>query len=95
MGETKRQLHCRIKEHVTNTKKEGNYVINEHMTEHKHTFDFDNAQILDKESIWRKRLISEMVHIKLQDNAINVKEDTQQLSQYYNNILYNLKTRKK
>ena len=95
VGETKRQLRCRIKEHMNNIKKDGNYVINEHMTEHKHTFDFDNAEILDTENIWKKRLVSEMIHIKLQDNSINVKEDTQQLSQFYNNILYNLKTRKK
>ena len=33
-----------------------------------------------------------MVNIKLQENAINIKEDTQELSQNYNKILYNLKT---
>ena len=95
VGETKRQLKCRIQEHVANLKKDGQYVINQHMTEHKHTFDFNGTEILDTEKVWRKRLISEMVHIKLQENPINIKEDTQKLSQYYDNLLYNLKTRKK
>lgn len=85
-------LGTRIKEHIANTKKDDKkYVINEHMREYNHKFNFENTKILDKENNWHKRLISEMINIKLQDNAINIKEDTQNLNAYYNQII-NLNT---
>jgi hypothetical protein len=85
-------LNTRINEHMANTKKEDNkFVINNHMRQFKHSFDFDNVKILDTESCWKKRLISEMINIKLQDNAINIKEDTQKLNNHYTKLLNRLK----
>jgi len=41
-----------------------------------HNFDWNNVKILDFESNYQKRLISEMIHIKSQKNGINLNEDT-------------------
>jgi len=42
-------------------------------------FDWDNIKILDTESNFYKRSISEMLHIKEQENGINVQTDTKLL----------------
>ena len=39
-----------------------------------------------------KRLISEMIHIHLQDNPINVKDDTKNLSDAYSNLINKIKS---
>lgn len=92
VGESKRTLGTRVKEHIANMKKENKkFVINEHTKNCKHKFDFENTRILDRESNWRKRLISEMVNIKLQDNSINIKEDTQKLSNHYTQLIKKFK----
>jgi len=41
-----------------------------------HTFDWKNIKILDTESNYNKRLISEMLHIKEQVNGIYSQKDT-------------------
>jgi len=46
-------------------------VLSEHMLNHDHTFDWKNIKILDTESNYNKRLISEMLHIKEQMKGIN------------------------
>lgn len=57
----------------------------------KHDFNWDNFYILDKESNESKRLISEMIHINLQKNAINKKDDTQNLNNFYLHFLNEIK----
>ena len=54
------------------------------MEEHKHKFDFDKVEILDKERHWRKRLISETIHIHLQDNSTNIKDELKQVIYGFN-----------
>lgn len=44
-----------------------------------HDFDWDHVEILDKETNYSKRLISEMLHIKEQHNSINRQTDTELL----------------
>ncbi|EFN62053.1 hypothetical protein EAG_01370, partial [Camponotus floridanus] len=44
-----------------------------------HTFDFDDVEILDEEAFLGKRLISEMIYIKRQKNALNLQSDTVKL----------------
>ena len=56
-----------------------------------HDFNWDNVEILDKELNYFKRLSFEMIHINLEDNALNKKTDLNSLSRIYNNILFNLK----
>ena len=85
IGETKRPVAVRIKEH---TRKVGS-VISDHCLEANHMFDFDRFHILDEEKDLRKRLISEMVHIKMQSNALNKQEDTRNLSVVYDSFIHN------
>jgi len=40
-------------------------VITNHRLQFNHDFDWDNSKILDKEKYYYKRLISEMINIKL------------------------------
>jgi len=36
------------------------------------TFDWENVDILDRKRFFSKRLISEMLHIKRQNNSLNL-----------------------
>ena len=51
-----------------------------------HQFDFENVRVLDYEQNYKKRIVSEMIHINLCD-SVNLKTDTQNLSNIYSNIL--------
>ena len=85
VGQTGRQLNTRIKEHKNhiNRNNQTKSVITEHRTNFLHDFDWDNIEILDQESIYHKRLISEMLYIKRQKNSINLQTDTEGLHQSY------------
>ena len=85
VGQTKRQLRTRIREHKADIKKRSGSpsVISCHKIEHDHEFDWDNATILDSEPSYKKRLISEMVHIKRQNMGLNKQSDTELLPDSY------------
>ena len=51
--------------------------------DHDHDFQWDDVQILDEEPSYRKRLISEMLHIKKQKNSLNLQTDTEGLHKAY------------
>jgi len=73
VGQTKRQLKTRIKEHCNNYKllSTNPSVITEHMLNHSHSFDWTNVKILETEANYYKRLVFEMLHIKEQSNGLN------------------------
>ena len=48
----------------TKIKKNSESVVCEHQLEFKHELDWENTKIVDYVSGYRKRLISEMIHIK-------------------------------
>ena len=50
---------------------------------HVNDFQWDNVLILDEEPSYRKRLISEMLHIKKQKNSLNLQTDTEGLNKAY------------
>ena len=58
-------------------------VVSEHMLKQKHNFDWENVKICDREPIYKKRLISEMIHINLNSHTINRKKDVETLSRVY------------
>ena len=58
-------------------------VITDHRLSHNHDFQWDNVLILDEEPSYRKRLISEMLHIKKQKNSLNLQTDTEGLNKAY------------
>ncbi|XP_071575678.1 uncharacterized protein [Temnothorax nylanderi] len=73
VGQTKRQLRTRIKEHKANIKLDASKhsVVSEHIIRSDHSFDWDNVRILEVEHNYKKRLTAEMIHIKEQPNGIN------------------------
>ena len=89
VGQTKRQLQTRLKEHKSNIKldKTKHTVVSEHSVKFDHTFDWDNARILEIEHNYKKRLTAEMIHIKEQANGINLNKDTELLNDAYFDVL--------
>jgi len=89
VGQTKRQLKTRLKEHKSNIKldQSKHSVISEHITKFGHSFDWENTKILDYESRYHKRLVSEMIHIKEQKAGLNLNSDTELLDEAYFDIL--------
>jgi len=68
VGQTKKILYTRVSEHRGHIRKNSthNSVITDHRLnqDFKHEFDWD--KVLDKETNYNKRLISEMIFIKKQ-----------------------------
>jgi len=91
VGQTKRQLATR-KEHRRNIKLDPSKysVISEYIYNFNHLFDWENVKTLDKEENYYKRLVSEMIHIKEQNNEINFQKDTECLDKIYFDILANI-----
>jgi len=92
IGQTKRKLNTRINEHRNqiNSKSSNNTVITEHRLCLNHDFDWTNVKILDREAFYWKRIISEMLNIRLQNNALNCQTDTEYLDNTYTSILSKL-----
>lgn len=91
IGQTKQYLQSRLNQHKNDCKNHNQYknektALALHHFETGHNFLFDNVEILDKESNFRRRNISEMIHINLND-TVNMRSDTLHLSAVYSNIL--------
>jgi len=84
VGQTKRQLKMRIKEHFNNIKldESRHSVITQHILKYNHSFNWKDIKILDSKPNYKERLISEMLHIKEQANGINLKKDTEFLDDF-------------
>lgn len=93
VGQTKRKLGTRVDEHRRQINWTNNNisVISEHRLQYNHDFDWKRVQILDTESFLSKRLISEAIYIKLQNNGINAQSDTEFLHYAYASIINKLK----
>jgi len=93
VGQIKRRLKIRTFEHIKDiNKKTGNHsVITEHRIEFNHDFEWDNPIILDKEKQYYRRLTSEMIYIKLQNNSLNLQTETEALEHVYVEILNRIK----
>jgi len=96
VGQTKRQLKTRTKEHVNNIKldESRHSVITQHILNYNHSFNWQDIKILDSEPNYNKRLISEMLHIEEQANGINLKKDTEFLDQSYFDLFDTLSNNK-
>jgi len=90
IGQTKRHLLTRIKEHRNNIKNQsGNFsVVTDHRLSFNHNFDWDNPNILHKEKNRKKREIAEMFFIKKYNNTINLQKDTENLNPIYDKIIF-------
>jgi len=77
IGQTKRILNARIDKHRNHIRR--NYTQSSIITDHRlqsnrlnlNEFDWDDVEVLDEEKNYKKRLISEMIHIKKQPNGLN------------------------
>ncbi|EZA53806.1 hypothetical protein X777_06870, partial [Ooceraea biroi] len=89
VGQTKRHLETRIKEHISDIRKQSvnMSVVSKHRLEDDHEFDWTNVHILHREDHLEKREIAEMVFIKRHNNTLNLQKDTENLPIVYNNIL--------
>jgi len=85
-------LKTRIREHKNNIKlnQSKHSVILEHIIKFNHSFDWDNAKILDCESKFYKRITSEMIHIKEQKVNLNLNSNTELLDESYFDIINEL-----
>jgi len=92
VGQTKRRLITRIREHKKDINKKSGTpsVISSHRMQD-HEFDWACVQVLDCENSWYKRIISEMMHIKMQHDGLNKQSDTEILSDSYYPIIQHLK----
>ena len=90
IGQTKRALETRMKEHKNNWKLDHDKwsVVSDHRLLYDHEFDWEKIKILDVERNWYKRNISEMLHIKTND-TLNKQTDTNRLNNIYKSILKN------
>jgi len=93
IGQTKRRLHTRINEHRNDINKinSNQSVVTEHRLGNNHEFNWDNPIILDKDKLYYRRLISEMIYIKSHNNSINLQSDTEVLQHTYVEILNRIK----
>ena len=89
IGQTKRHLSTRVKEHCNNIKlhPSSHSVISKHRSEFAHDFDWKTYNILHSEKHVRKRELAEMFFIKKFDNTINSQKDTECLNSIYDKII--------
>jgi len=88
VGQTKRTLNTRVNEHKSHIRRNSTQlsVITDHRQKSGHEFDWDNVKILDVESNYNKRLISEIIYIKKQKHGLNAQTDTALLDPIYNDL---------
>jgi len=88
VGQTSQQLKQRMSQHKSDINKSNkNCALATHCRETKHSMNFDNAKILEKETRVGKRSFLEMVHIQLSNNSMNSKTDTRNLSSIYSYLI--------
>lgn len=88
IGQTKRLLSTRIKEHkLSCAKLKTNTALSEHHVDTGHFFKFNDIKILDTETHLHKRLFLEMVNIYQNKNCLNKKTDIQNLTCIYTYLL--------
>lgn len=95
VGQTKQKLKSRMRQHMTDCKLENFIKTNRtalaaHHFETGHNFRFDEVSVLDYESNFFKRNVSEMIFIKALD-SVNFRTDTQNLSTLYSDIINNMR----
>jgi len=97
IGQTKQYIKTRISQHkstTVSTKKSQNTktALAKHSINTRHTFNFTDVKILDKETHRRKRELKEALHICLNSQTVvNDKSDMHNLNHFYANTLHSLK----
>lgn len=92
IGQTKQYVSTRLYQHKNecndrNKHKKEQTALTKHHFENKHNFDFVNFEILDYESNYNKRILSEMIWIKKNKLCVNNRSDVENLSNVYANLI--------
>jgi hypothetical protein len=92
IGETKRKMSVRIREHLrddVNTAKPGNKTaLIQHSNDAIHTLDFERPLILNSENNWFKSRFLKSSYIQFnKPNSVNFKQVTNNLNTLYCNII--------
>lgn len=94
VGQTQQLLGKRIYNHSNDCKSgnagnPNNTALAEHKFDTRYYFKFDleDVRILDPEVKYNRRMISEAIHINIQDNTINRRSDSDHLSRIYSILL--------
>lgn len=93
IGQTKRYLKTRISEHIRSVRptnlihNTNKTALAEHFEKEQHQFNFDDTSVLAKQTNYKKRILNEMVEIQNHTTSINKKQDVENLSSAYFNIL--------
>ncbi|KYN36141.1 hypothetical protein ALC56_09516 [Trachymyrmex septentrionalis] len=84
VGQIGRKLFTRVSEHCNhiNSINKNQSVMTDYRLDFNHEFDWESVQILDKKRFLNKRLNSEMFHIYMQKNGLNLKTDTKCMLPY-------------
>jgi len=91
IGTTSQKLNNRLTQHKSDNKLKPNATaLSIHSNQFLHKFDYTKTKVLDSEPNYNKRLISEAIHIKFNNNStVNHKTDTQLLKDSYLPLLIN------
>lgn len=90
IGTTGVFVHTRMKQHRTDVSKreEKRSALAHHAVSYSHTFDFDNPVILEKENHKWKREFMEELHIRNNENCVNIKSrESRNVSTIYTHLL--------
>lgn len=92
IGQTSQKLKNRINQHISDSKQKHVSINSTAAAQHSintgHSFSFNNATVLDKQSQWEKRLIFETLYInKNTEKAVNLKSDFDSMSPVYTQLL--------
>ena len=82
IGETKRAVRIRIKEHSKSISPVG-----QHMLEHQHQFANDDISVLDRDQRWTQRGIKEAIYIAAHNPTLNRDRGRHQLPAVYDSLI--------
>jgi len=84
-----RQLKSKIMEHKNHIQWNTSIrsIIIDHRLQEDHEFDWENIAILDEEFQYKKRLVSEMLHIRRQIHRFNLRTDMERFLKIYFSII--------
>jgi len=92
IGQTSQWLRNRLRQHKGDCTDKNKYKLNktglsQHRFFENHVFNFDNVKILASERQYNKRLVKEMIFIKINANNVNLRIDSDGLSVAYDSLL--------
>jgi hypothetical protein len=108
IGMSKNQLKTRVSQHKSNVNKltqatnftdkltaSNKTALTQHAYNLKHSFDFENSKILNTQKNYNKLMFMEMLQIQGNNRTVNIRTDTNNLSNTYKTIIHRLNSNHK